>query len=211
MKRAALVLIAGLGLAHPVSAQSFNVGVQGLFSDYRELSSQLQYQGKGIGGIGVLNYHKFSGDLSIAQLKYEPGPGGSATEKFTATQVDAHLRWYLASGVNLETGYTRRTISPAFTAQAVTALRLGIFANYGIGPGANLSVRGNYLAGAKFSGGGTAPFALELGLGVSVGSSNGRFRVTGDYEFQRIDRKTLVKVPLQQSLARVGVRFGLGK
>jgi hypothetical protein len=210
VRRAAVVLVAGLGVVPAAAAQRISFGVHGLFADYRELSSQLQYQGKGVGGIGVLNYHKFSADLSIAKINYTPGSGGSATETFSATQVDGHLRWYLASGVSLETGYTRRTISPAFTAQAFTALRAGIFANYGIGPGANLSLRGNYLPGAKFSGGGTAPFALELGLGVSVGTSDARFRVTGDYEFQRVDRKTDVKVPLQQSLARVGVRFGLG-
>jgi hypothetical protein len=48
-----------------------------------------------------------------------------------------------------------------------------------------------------------------------VGSPNGRIRVTGDYGFDRFDRHTnpagagTVKVPIQQSLARLGLAVGM--
>jgi hypothetical protein len=208
-------LLAGLtlvaALAPVVASQTVNVGVQGVFADYRELGPALSYNGGGLSGMAEVNWHKFSGDFQIAKINFNPSSGSSATDKFTSTQFDAHLRWFLASGISLETGYTKRSISPAFTTQDFTAIRAGVRANYGLGPGANLLLRGNYLAGAKFSGGGTAPFALELGLGLSVGAGNGRWRITGDYEFQRIDRKTTVKVPIQQAMARVGAAVGLGR
>ena len=209
MRRAfALAALAAL-LAGRAGAQRVNLGVQGVFADYRELSSALTYSGGGFAGIAELNWHKLSGDFQVARISYNPTSGSLATDKFTSTQFDAHLRWFLASGISLETGYTKRDVSPDFTAQAFTAIRAGVLANYSLGPGANLLLRGNYLAAGKFSGGGSAPFALELGLGVSVGTANGRYRLTGGYEFQRIDRKTSVKVPIQQALARIGVSVGL--
>lgn len=210
MKRAVMVL-AFAALATPASAQFVNVGIQGVFADYRELGPALSYNGGGLGGIAEVNWHKFSGDFEVAKINFNPSSGSSATDKFTSTQFDAHLRWFLASGISLETGYTKRSISPDFTTQNFTAIRAGIRANYGLGPSVNLLLRGNYLAAAKFSGGGTAPFALELGLGMSIGAAHGRIRFTGDYEFQRIDRKTSVKVPIQQALARVGAAIGLGR
>ena len=212
MKRALAGTLVGAALvagAAPLTAQRLNLGVQGVFADYRELSSALTYSGGGFAGIAQLNWHKFGADFQVAKVNYNPTSGSLATDKFSSTQFDAHLRWFLASGISLETGYTKRDISPDFTTQNFTAIRAGVLANYGLGPGANLLLRGNYLAAAKFSGGGTAPFALELGLGVSVGAANGRYRITGSYEFQRIDRKTSVKVPIQQAMARIGAAVGL--
>lgn len=210
MKRPLLVF-ALLAAAAPASAQFVNLGVQGVFADYRELGPALSYNGGGLGGIAEVNWHKFSGDFEVAKINFNPSSGSAAADKFTSTQFDAHLRWFLASGISLETGYTKRSISPDFTTQNFTAIRAGVRANYGLGPSVNLLLRGNYLAGAKFSGGGTAPFALELGLGMSIGAVHGRVRFTGDYEFQRIDRKTSVKVPIQQAMARVGAAIGLGR
>jgi hypothetical protein len=57
---------------------------------------------------------------------------------------------------------------------------------------------------------GVSPSSGDLrGLLVSAGPVNGRYRVTGDYGFQRIDRKVGGQpVPIQQSLVRVGVAVG---
>ena len=51
--------------------------------------------------------------------------------------------------------------------------------------------------------------SAEVGLGIAVGTANGRFRVRADYEFQRIDRKVDNQdVPLQMSLAKLGLEVG---
>ncbi|HEY6807933.1 MAG TPA: hypothetical protein VI160_04015 [Gemmatimonadales bacterium] len=194
--------------AAPAAAQNLHVGAQGIFADYREVSSALSYTGAGFGGTLDYARHKFSGDVEVASLSFQPASGSGATAKFTATEVDLHLRWFLASGVSFETGYLRRSVSPEFTAQALSAFRVGVHAYYPVGPGAYLTLRGNYLPGAKFSGGGSSGFAVDLGLGVAIGSVNGRFHVTGDYDFQRIDRKTSITVPIEMSLARIGARVG---
>jgi hypothetical protein len=50
---------------------------------------------------------------------------------------------------------------------------------------------------------------VEVSLGVGVGTSNGRFRVRADYEFQRIDREVNgVDLPIQLSRATIGVELG---
>jgi hypothetical protein len=79
-------------------------------------------------------------------------------------------------------------------------------------PGVRMAMRGGMLVGSKFSGGGTvSPVgALELGLNMEVDAVRGRLRFTGDYDFQRIARKTTsggseVAVPIQQTLGRVGL------
>jgi len=67
---------------------------------------------------------------------------------------------------------------------------------------------------AQFSGGGTAPLALELGLGLGLELSR-HLRAKVDYSFQRLDRKTNpaggaeASVPIEQSLARLGLAVGL--
>jgi hypothetical protein len=66
------------------------------------------------------------------------------------------------------------------------------------------------VASTDFTGGGSAPFGIELGLSAAYGPGSGRFRLTGDFDFQRIDRHTdqdgsRLSVPIQSSLARFGV------
>ncbi len=202
-----LALVAGAATA--AAGQRASVGVQGAFGDYREVDSNLVYRGGGVAGTATLSWHKFGADVAVTRLSYDPH-GGAATQSFKSTQVDVHLRWYIANQVSFETGFLKRTIDPDFAAQSMGAFRIGARGLYSIGPGASLALRGNYLAGSKFSGGGSAGFGIELGLGISLGRSDGRFRVTGDYDFQRVNRKTTtVDVPIQQSLARLGVSVGL--
>ncbi len=51
--------------------------------------------------------------------------------------------------------------------------------------------------------------AFEFQLGVGLGTANKRFRFHAEYEFQTIDREVGANdVPIQLSLARVGVSFG---
>jgi hypothetical protein len=218
MSRAA-VAVAVLALLPPVlSAQKLqlNAGAHGIFGDYKETAAALHYQGVGAGFWVGLSKGRLSADGAFAGLSYKPVDDAFGFEDFKATQVDARLRYYIASGISAELGMTSRKMDPEFAAQSASAGRIGLRATYVLGPGASLAVRGNYLAGGKFSGGGKAAFGLEVGLGLSVGASSGRWRVTADYEFQRFNRTTTPtgtgtesKVPLQQALARLGAALGI--
>jgi hypothetical protein len=92
----------------------------------------------------------------------------------------------------------------------VGAARFGLYSETQLARIAQIWVRGAYLVDPKFIGGGKADVAFEFGLGVGVGTSNGRFRVYSDYEFQRIDRRAGgFDVPIQVNVVRSGFALGL--
>ena len=200
-----LLLVSGAA----ARAQTVSLGVQGALGDYREVSSNLRYRGAG-GGLSLwLRVHRLSAEATATRVSYDPRDAGSGLTSFKATQIDARLGFDVAAGFTAEVGVLRRTISPELAAQEMGAARIGVRYSKLIGPGTTVALRGNYLAGAKFTGKGTAGLAFELGLLVSTGPVNGRYRLTGDYGFQRIDRKVGGQpVPIQQSLVRVGVAVG---
>lgn len=209
MKRVVLLtgLLAGAGVS--ARAQTVLLGVQGALGDYREVSTNLRYSGGGIGGSLTLRVGRLSAEGALTRLNYDPRDASAALAKFTATQIDARLGVDVSGGLTAEVGLLRRTIDPELTAQEMGAARIGVRYSKVIGPGATVGVRGNYLAGAKFTGEGSAGLAFELGLLVGVGPQNGRYRLTADYSFQRIDRKVGDSpVPIQQSLVRLGVAAG---
>lgn len=212
MKRlgAAAGLLAVLPLAG-LHAQGGAVGLQAVFGDYREVSADLHYRGTGGGVSALFSWRKFTIAASFAGVNYEPS-GGSAAAKFKATQLDVRLRYPLTGPVSAELGFMNRKADPEFEAQSVGAVTAGARVAYLLGPGVRMGLRGGLLFGPKFSGGGKAsPLgALELGLAMEVDALRGRLRFTGDYDFQRITRKTddgisVVAVPIQQSLGRVGI------
>lgn len=205
----ALAALLTAGPPDRLTAQRVAIGPQVVVADYREVTGNLHYQGIGYGGAASLVLGKFSGDVAVARLDYEPADGSTAVLKFQAIQFDARVRYYVASYVSLEAGVTSREAEPEFEAQSLGAVRVGARMSYPLGPAARIAMRGNYLAAAKFSGGGSAPFGIELGLGVSGDLFRTRLRLSADYEFQRLDRKTddgsgAVGVPIQQSLVRLG-------
>ncbi len=205
----------GVGLAllpGAAAAQHFVVGPQAVFGDYREVSSDLHYRGSGGGVAGTFTWKKLSVDASVAGVTYDPTADGTATASFKATQFDLRLRYYVTGPVSAEVGFVSRKAKPEFEAQSVGAVRAGARMSYLLGPGVRMGLHGGMLFGSKFSGGGTvsAIGALELGLTMGVDALRGRLRFTGDYDFQRISRKTddgsgPVDVPIQQSLGRVGI------
>jgi hypothetical protein len=206
MNRAIVLTALLLAGADAARAQIVSLGVQGALGDYREVSDTLNYRGTG-GGVSLeVRRHKLSAEVSASRVSYVPKDESRGLTNFTATQLDARLGYDLAAGLTAEVGLLRRTVTPELAAQEMGAARIGVRYSKLIGPGTTVALRGNYLAGAQFTGKGSAGLAFELGLLVSTGPVNGRYRLTGDYGFQRVDRKVGgVKVPLQQSLVRVGV------
>ena len=197
--------------ATPLSAQQITLGAQFAFSDYREQADFLHFTGTGPAATLNLEYGRFVLRADAWHLSMDPsGDAASGLESFTADEIDLRLGVRAVSVVMVEAGYQRRSTSPSRAAQSYSAGTLGFRAAYPLAPGAEVSLRTSYLAGTGFTGGGSAPFGIELGLTAAYGPGSGRYRVTGDYGFQRIDRRTdqtgtRLKVPIQSSVARLGV------
>jgi hypothetical protein len=173
----------------------------------------LRYRGVGPGVAGTVTYHRVTADMALASIRMSPTGGSGATESFRATLIDAWLRWNALDYLGLEVGLTKRSAYAELAAQSVGAVRIGARTHYLLGPGATIWLRGDYLAGAQFSGGGSAPLAMELGLGLDIRWSR-QVRAAAQYSFQRLDRKTNpaggaeVSVPIEQALVRVGLAVG---
>jgi hypothetical protein len=208
--KAFFALLAGLPTV--LAAQHGAVGVQAVFGDYREVSSDLHYRGSGGGATASFTFRKLGVEASIAGITYDPVPGSTATVSFKATQLDVRVRYYITGPVSAEVGFVNRKAKPEFEAQSMGAVRAGVRIAYPLGPGVQMGLRGGMLFGSKFSGGGTVSGvgALELGLNMAVDGLRGRLRLTGDYDFQRVARTTgsgagQANVPIQQALGRLGI------
>jgi hypothetical protein len=194
-----------------LTAQSFSIGPQIVFGDYRETSSDLHYRGSGIGAKGSVAWKKFSADVWLSKVTYKP-TGGTATTEFDAREVDVLLRYYVAGPFSAELGFVNRTADPEFEAQSVGAVTAGAQMAHLLGPGVRMTLNGGFMLGPKFSGGGSVSVvgAPRIGLGLSIDALHGRLRVTGDYDFQSLSRETdngsgSLPAPIQQSLGRIGL------
>lgn len=195
-----------------LSCQHFSVGPEVVFGDYREVSSALHYRGAGGGAMATVTWRKFSADVAISKVTYKPTKDGTATQQFDAREVDVQLRYYVSGPISAELGFVSRKADPEFEAQSMGAITAGAHMGYLLGPGVHMALRGGLMFGPHFSGGGTiSPLgAAHLGLGLTVDALRGRLRFNGDYDFQRISRKTNgaggeLPAPIQQSLGRVGI------
>ena len=205
----ATLLVGAVASGH-LAAQSFTIGPQLTIADYRETSADLHYRGFGVGGGASFTFKKLAAEVAYTRLSYDPAEDGGAVTPFDATQFDVRLRYYLAGPASAELGLMSRQVDPDFTAQEAAAVRVGVRLSELVDPAVRLSLRGNYLAGAQFSGGGSASFGLELGMSVGADLARGRVRLSAEYEFQHFNRKTNdgsgdVNVPIQQALGRMGV------
>src|SRR2546430_1465812 len=203
-----------LGLAGGAgSAQHLTIGAQGVMADYKEVDAGLRYSGWGYGGTATAQWRKFRAEVAVVRLSLDPAKGSSAPAGVKATQLDAWIGYAVSPYASLEVGLARRSPSDDFEAQSLGAIRLGARSAYEIGPGAVISLRGNYLAAAKFSRGGPPPFAPDLGLGLDLRLAS-RVHALAHYQFQRVDRKTNpggtgeISAPLQLSVARAGLAVG---
>jgi hypothetical protein len=210
--RALLVLAAALPLAlvaaRPAAAQRVGGGVALAFADYAEQGASLRFAGSGVAGHASVEWRRLALHLAAASLSFEPDAG--AAEAFDALQLDARLRLRVSRLASFEAGWLSRDVEPLHAAQSVAALRLGALVAFPIAAGSDVSLRSSWLAASRFSGGGSAPFGVEVGLGMSYAPWSERLRVTGDLEFQRFDRRTStasgrLAAPIQSTTARLGV------
>jgi hypothetical protein len=216
MRRAIAAAILVLAPAM-LSAQRVTAGAEFALADYREQGAALRFQGTGFSARLELSVWRIDALLKTTRLTIDGSQTeGRVTDSFVLEQPELRVRYRLSPRIGLEAGAFSRAIDPEHAAQGLRAWRAGGSFVQPLAPGADVAVRASYLHVTDFGGGGTAPFGLELGLGVSYGPGAGRFRLTGEYEFQRIDRRTTIggrqlHVPIQSAVARVGLSAAFGR
>ncbi len=200
-----------------VAAQNVTAGAEFAMTDYREQGTALRFQGTGFSARLELSVWRIQARVRTTRLTIEgTESGGRVTDPFVLEQPEFHIAYRVSPRIGIEVGGLNRAIDPEHAAQSLQAWRVGGSFLQPLAPGADVGVRASYLRVTRFGGGGTAPFGVELGLRVSYGPGAGRFRLTGEYEFQRIDRRTTIggqdlQVPIQSAVARVGLSAAFGR
>jgi hypothetical protein len=211
---ARFTIVAGfLALAGRADAQRIGIAgaAQYAFGQYAEQGTSLRFGGSGPAGEVAVAWRRFGLTLGAARLAFDPNDDGNAVAPFDMTQTEVRFRVRTTRLVSVEAGFVQREVEPEYAAQSVAALRLGASIAVPLAIGADVAARAAYVGGSRFSGGGSAPFGVEVGLGVSYAPWIERLRVTGDLEFQRFDRRIdssagRIQAPIQSTMARVGVR-----
>lgn len=207
MKLLYVVPAAVLFVVAPLEAQIFRWGVHSVAMTYRDQTEDREADGVGVGGVVALQVGRFGIEATGWHVNLDPD--ASDLESFDMLQGDVRVSFLVASGFALEVGAGRRDIDPEFATQDVGYGRIGILSERPLASIARIRVRGAYLIAPSFNGGGDANFSLEIGLGVTIGTPNGRFRFRAESEFQRMDREVNgIEVPIQVTLAKLGVEFG---
>jgi hypothetical protein len=193
--------------ASPVDGQTVRFGVHGVTVTHSEVDESLKANGLGVGGLLGLRLGRFAFEARGYWADLDPDrPDNTA---FEVVQVDGRVSVLFARSIAVEVGAGRRWIDPDFATQEVGLVRVGILSEYPLSRIATVWGRGAYLVAPQFSGGGAAGLAVELSLGTSIGTPNGRIRAMGEFEFQRFDREVQRRaVPLQVTVARFGVEMG---
>ena len=209
MRRSCWILLWAC-VAAPLSAQQVSVGAGYALADYREQAAFLHFTGSGPAASLSVERGRLGLRADAMHLSLDPSAENAALESFTFDQFNVRLSVRTMSLVALEGGYVRRSAAPGRAAQSYSGATLGVKAAYPLAPGADVALRTAYVAASDFSGGGSAPFGIELGLSAGYGPGSGHYRITGEFEFQRIDRHTeqsgsRLSVPLQSSVARLGM------
>lgn len=215
MRTALLALALIVGAMAPLASQQVVIGAGYALADYREQAAFLHFRGSGPTAMLAVERGRLALRVDASHLSLDPSSEGAGPlDPFTIDQISVRLGVRTMSVVGVEAGYFRRSTAPSRAAQSYSAATLGLRAAYPLAPGADVALRTAYVAGTDFTGGGSAPFGIELGLSAAYGPGSGRVRFTGDFEFQRIDRRTdqsgtRLNVPIQSSIARfaVAVKF----
>ena len=202
-----LVVLLAL-MPHPVAGQGLRIGIEAVGLTSLEGSESARALGGGLGGFAEAVWGRASLDARVFVAGLDPD--SAALASYDIVQTDVRVRYAVTSLMAVEVGGGRRSVRPAFAAQEIGVVRVGVFSENHITRNASIWVRGAYLPVTAFTGGGSAPLSVEVGLGVAIATSNERFRARAEYEFQRIDRTVDgLDVPLQTSLARLGVAVRL--
>jgi hypothetical protein len=197
-----------LSVATPAHAQRVGGGVAYAFADYAEQGASLRFAGSGVAGNASVEWRRLALLLGATTMSFAPDAGTAAP--FDMLQADARLRLRVSRLASVEAGWLHRDVEPLHAAQSVAALRLGVLVAFPVAAGSEVSLRSSWLAGSRFSGGGSAPFGVEVGLGMAYAPWSERVRITGDLEFQRFDRRTStpsgrLDAPIQSTTAKIGV------
>ncbi len=213
MRHRLLAVAAGVIAAHLPShlvAQTVRFAALGAYGTYQEATTSREWRGAGYGGSAEVVGRKLrlEGAVTRFTMASVAGPLSGLSSMHVLTW-DARAGLGLGSSFWLEAGGGRLTADPKLAAQDMGFVRVGLLSESRFSRNADVWARAAYLPVTRYSGGGSARMAVELGFGIHLGLGSGRFHVRAAYQFQRMDRTVRGRdVPIQTTSARLGIGAG---
>lgn len=206
----AVAVVTAALLPRPLAAQTIRLAAHGAYGTYQEATDDREWRGLGYGGSAEVRGRKLRLEGAVTRFTLDPAAGSPAVlSSMHALAWDARAGLGLGSSFWLEAGAGRLTMDPKLAAQDVGFVRVGLLSESRFSRHADVWARAAYLPVTRYSGGGSARMAVELGFGIHLGLGRGRFHVRAGYQFQRMDRTVGGRdVPIQTTSARLG--FGVG-
>ncbi|MBP7550287.1 MAG: hypothetical protein KA761_08365 [Gemmatimonadaceae bacterium] len=198
-----------MAVATTADAQQFLLTPSLASLTHSEIGEDLEFSGVGGGLVASYRTGRFgvAGEGILGSLA--SGDQAVTASSYRVALFDLRATYRVLPGLDAVLGAQSRSISPEFAAQDVGLIRIGLATETALSRLADIGVRGAWLPYADFNGGGEAGFGFEVGLGVSVGPADGRYRALMSYDFQRIDRTVNgADVPMQMMVARLGLQVG---
>jgi hypothetical protein len=188
-------------------AQTVRLAAFGAAATNSEGARTRQAKGLGLGLAARAERDRFRLDARFLHANLQAD--FSIQPDYDVNELDLVLTYVWRSFLAGQVGFARRFVSPAFVAQDVGLMRIGVISETRVARIASFWLRGAYLPISHFSGGGSMGLGLEMGLGAEVGSPDGRLQGTLEFEYQRIDRDAAAPAPLQFSVGLAGIRIRL--
>lgn len=197
------------GLLWPVAGagQTARVSAFGVAATNAEVVETRQTRGLGFGVGARTEWSRWRVEARYLHAALQAD--FSVQPDYDVNEIDLAATWFWRPYLAPELGVARRFVSPELAAQDVGVVRIGALSEVRLARVAGLWVRGSWLPVSRFSGGGSAGFGVEVGLGVEVGAPTDRFQGFAGFEYQRIDREAASEAPLQFSVGQAGVRLRL--
>lgn len=198
-----------LALAAPglLPAQTVRVAAFGVAATNSEVEGTREAKGLGFGAAARVERSRFRLDARFMHAALRAD--FAIQPDYDLNEVDLAVTYFWRPYLAAQVGLARRFMSPDFVAQDVGLVRVGVLSEARLARVAGLWVRGAYLPVSRFSGGGSAGFGVEVGLGADIGPPQGRVQGIAEFDYQRIDRNAAAAAPLQFSAGRLGVRVRL--
>jgi hypothetical protein len=191
----------------PLVAQTVRLAAFGVAATNSEVEGTRQAKGLGFGVAARAERSRFR--LDVRYLHASLRADFSIQPDYDVDEVDVAATYFWRPYLAAQIGAARRFTSPAFVAQDVGLVRLGVLSETRLARIAGLWVRGAYLPVSRFSGGGNAGLGIEVGLGAELGAPEGRVQGFAEFAYQRLDREAAAAAPIQFSAGQVGVRVRL--
>lgn len=199
-----LALCLAAGATGVVGQERLSIGLAGARAAHDEVTAANRQEGFGVSGVAV---YRGGGWAVEGEITWRTmSPTDDTRESFTSLGGTLFARYAVWRELDVEVGYSSRSVDPEFVVQDVALVRAGLRYEADLARDASVWIRGAAIPVSWFNGGGGGGLGVAVGFGARAHPFSDSWSVFADYDFERLDRTAqALDVPIQLERFRVGV------